>query len=131
MSAEALDVAKHACIRLLLSRGQLSFGDDGSPVFEPPHATLVWAIQQASALVTWQTDVRDEGTAVGGTFALPHGLALHDEISGEPGFHESRARPMSGQREGRRVSADHRRNPAEGPVPEHGQLVSARTGAPR
>ena len=88
LAAEEADIAKQACVRLLLSRGQLSFGDDGGPVFEQPHATLVWAIRQASALVTWRTDVVDEGTAIGGAFVVPHGLALHDDISAEPGLHE-------------------------------------------
>ena len=93
LAADEIDIAKQACIRLLLSRGLLFFGDDGNPVFEQPHATLVWAVQQASALVTWRTDVRDEGTALGGTFVLPHGLALHDDISAEPGFHQVVLRP--------------------------------------
>ncbi len=88
LAAEEADIAKQACVRLLLSRGQLSFGDDGGPVFEQPHATLVWAVQQASALVTWRTDVVDEGTAIGGAFVVPHGLALHDDISAESGLHE-------------------------------------------
>ncbi len=94
MAADEVDVAKRACIRLLLSRALLAFGDDGAPVFQQPHATLVWAVGQASALVTWRTDVRDEGTAVGGTFVLPHGLALHDDISAEPGLHELVLRPQ-------------------------------------
>ena len=94
LAAEEADIAKQACVRLLLSRGLLFFGDDGNPVFEQPHATLVWAVQQASALVTWRTDVRDEGGAVGGTFVLPHGLALHDDISSQPGLHQLVLRPQ-------------------------------------
>ena len=92
-SADEAEIAKLACVRLLLSRGLLAFGDDGGPVFEQPHATLAWAVQQASALVTWRTDVDDGPPAVGGTFVLPDGLVLHDDISAEPGFHELVVRP--------------------------------------
>ncbi len=82
------EVAQVACVRLLESRAVAEFDDEGNPALAQPHVTLGWAIAQATALVTWRVDVRDDTSVVGGAFVLPHGLVLHDDISPEPGFHE-------------------------------------------
>ncbi len=102
--AEAeVEVAKMACVRLLRSRALLDFDGDGNPVFGQPHATLGWAIERATALVTWRTDVRDGTSALGGAFVLPHQLALHDDISPDAGLHELVLRPQD--REGAWLAA--------------------------
>ncbi|MBW3645430.1 MAG: hypothetical protein KY441_08005 [Actinobacteria bacterium] len=97
------EAAKLTCVRLLQSRALLHFDDEGSPVFGQPHATLAWAIARAAALVTWRTDVRDDTSALGGAFVLPHGLVLHDDISPDAGLHEMVLRPQD--REGAWLAA--------------------------
>lgn len=75
LSDAEVDIASRACIRQLLARGLLSFDEAGSPTFEQPHATLEWPIQQASALVTWRSNMRNASITVAGVGGVAGGDA--------------------------------------------------------
>jgi len=80
--------AREAVLLLLESHGFLEpASDSGDPALVPPHSILAQALESAVAALTWRADVRKEGTAVGGAFLLPGGLALHDDIDEVTGQH--------------------------------------------
>lgn len=92
----AREVALGVTYRMLTATGHLEDEEGVAvPSWAPPHGVLAHALDETLGLVTWRIEFADDGSTSGGAFLLPWGLALHDDIDADDGFHQLALRSQS------------------------------------